>query len=456
MSSDQATKHEPESLAPVQTDPQDTEVQVIDAPIPHDAVFGNITGDGPNYRNVGWLGTSALMMKTQIGLGILSIPSAFHTLGIIPGVICLLLIGGITTWPNYVIGTFKLNHREVYDIGDAGGILFGRIGREFLGMSFALFTIFAIASSILVAATIVFLCASIRTLGRMSWLAWAGLIPLLIAVYLVTIAVSVQDRPSAAPKIDTDEKWMSDWKLVGSPTFIDAMAALSTIVFAYAGTPLFFPIAAEMREPRHYTKAMLLCQGVATATYLTVGIIIYYFCGSYVATPALGSAGKTIKKAAYGLALPGLIVGATINTHVTGKYAFVRILRGSEHLTANTFTHWATWLGLIFGTALFAYIIASAIPNFGSLVSLVGALLGTLQAFQPYGCFWLYDNWRQGKEERSLRWYLMVTWSVFVIVSGTFLMIAGTYGSVIGVIESGKKGGGRPWSCADNSNSVAA
>ncbi|KPA42572.1 hypothetical protein FLAG1_04507 [Fusarium langsethiae] len=456
MSSNQATKHEPESLAPVQTDPQDTEVQVINAPIAHDAVFGNITGDRPNYRNVGWLGTSALMMKTQIGLGILSIPSAFHTLGIIPGVICLLLIGGITTWSNYVIGTFKLNHREVYDIGDAGGILFGRIGREFLGMSFALFTIFAIASGILVAATIVFLCASIRTLGRMSWLAWAGLIPLLIAVYLVTIAVSVQDRPSAAPKIDTDEKWISDWKLVGSPTFIDAMAALSTIVFAYAGTPLFFPIAAEMREPRHYTKAMLLCQGVATATYLTVGIVIYYFCGSYVATPALGSAGKTIKKAAYGLALPGLIVGATINTHVTGKYAFVRILRGSEHLTANTFAHWATWLSLIFGTALFAYIIASAITNFGSLVSLVGALLGTLQAFQPYGCFWLYDNWRQSKEERSLRWYLMVTWSVFVIISGTFLMIAGTYGSVIGVIESGKKGGGHPWSCADNSNSVAA
>ncbi|RGP80467.1 hypothetical protein FLONG3_1395 [Fusarium longipes] len=443
MNTEQTSKHESESLAPVPTDPQDVEIQDINAPLAHDAVFGDITGDGPNYRNVGWLGTAALMMKTQIGLGILSIPSAFHTLGIIPGVICLLIIGGITTWSNYVIGTFKLNHREVYDIGDAGGILFGRFGREFLGMSFAL-----------LAAIIVFLCASIRTLGRMSWLAWAGLIPLLIAVYTVTIAVSVQDRPSAAPKADTDEKWMSDWTLYNKPTFIDAMAALSTIVFAYAGTPLFFPIAAEMREPRHYTKAMLLCQGVATATYLIVGIIIYYFCGSYVASPALGSAGKTIKQAAYGLALPGLIVGATINTHVTGKYAFVRILRGSKHLTANTFTHWATWLSLIFGTALLAYIIASAIPVFGSLVSLVGALLGTLQAFQPYGCFWLYDNWSLGKRDKSLRWILTVTWSAFVIVSGTFLMIAGTYGSVIGVIESGKKGGGRPWSCEDNSNSV--
>ena len=178
----------------------------------------------------------------------------------------------------------------------------------------------------------------------MSWLAWAGLVPLLISgksscfkylpspvlmsfiVYLVTIAVSVQDRPDAAPKTNLEEAWMSDWKLYNKPTFIDAMAALSTIVFAYAGTPLFFPLAAEMREPRHYTKAMLLCQGVATATYLIVGIIIYYFCGSYVASPALGSAGKTIKQAAYGLALPGLIVGATINTHVGSREYTVELL----------------------------------------------------------------------------------------------------------------------------------
>ncbi|CVK97188.1 related to neutral amino acid permease [Fusarium mangiferae] len=444
--------------------------------VAHDEVFGDITEDGPNYRDVGWLGTSALMMKTQIGLGILSIPSAFHTLGLVPGLICLLVIGGITTWSDYIIGTFKLNHREVYGIDDAGGILFGRFGQEFLGISFSLFTIFASASGILgisisfnalsthgtctatfvaVAAIIVFLCASIRTLGRISWLAWVGVISLLAGVYVVTIAVSIQDRPSAAPETNLQHEWKSDYQLYGKPSFTEAMSALSTMVFAYAGTPLFFPIAAEMRDPRHYTKAMLLCQSVATATYIIVGVIIYYYCGSYVASPALGSAGKTIKQVAYGLALPGLIVGATINAHVTGKYVFVRVLRGSRHLTANTLTHWATWLGLTFSAALLAYIIASAIPVFGSLVSLVGALLGTLQTFQPYGCFWLYDNWSAGKQEKSLKWVLMVVWSSFVILSGTFLMVAGTYGSVIGVIDSYKVSeGSAAFSCADNSNSV--
>lgn len=40
-----------------------------------------------------------------------------------------------------------------------------------------------------------------------------------------------------------------------------------------------------------------------------------------------------------------------------------------------------------FGVTLTAYIIASGIPIFGGLVSLVGALLGTLLSFQPmYVC----------------------------------------------------------------------
>jgi len=46
----------------------------------------------------GWMGASILMMKTQIGLGVLSIPLVFDTLGMIPGIIILLGIAIITTW----------------------------------------------------------------------------------------------------------------------------------------------------------------------------------------------------------------------------------------------------------------------------------------------------------------------------------------------------------------------
>lgn len=117
--------------------------------------------------------------------------------------------------------------------------------------------------------------------------------------------------------------------------------------------------------------------------------------------------------------------------------------------------HWVVWLSCTCITTLIAYIVASAIPVFGGLVSLIGALLGTLLSFQPMGFMWLYDNWSASKAKRTLKWRLMVCWSIFVIVSGTFLMVAGTYGSIIGIAQNFKESASTSsWSCADNSGSV--
>ncbi|OAQ61115.1 amino acid transporter [Pochonia chlamydosporia 170] len=444
-----------------------------ETPCIHDEVFGDLSEKGPNYRNVGWMGTVALMMKTQIGLGVLSIPAAFDTLGLIPGLICLLTIAGITTWSDYIVGVFKRKHPEVYSIDDAGGMMFGRVGREFFGAAFCIYWIFVAGSGMLsisiglnavsshgactaafvaVAAIIGFMFASIRTLGRISWLAWVGLTFILASILVVTIAVGVQTRPAAAPQVGP---WISDFKLFKMPPFTSAISAVSSLIFAYAGTPAFFAVAAEMRDPELYTRSLLVCQSGVTATYIAIGTVVYYFCGSFVASPALGSAGPIMKKAAYGLALPGLIVTTTIVVHLPAKYIFVRILRGSKHLTTNGVVHWGTWLGCTLTTTIIAYVIASGIPVFGGLVSLIGALLGTLMSFQPMGCMWLYDNWKRGKQEMMWKWVLMVMFSSFVVVSGTFLMIVGTYGSVVGIIDSYKESGGSTaWTCADNSNSA--
>jgi amino acid transporter len=118
-------------------------------------------------------------------------------------------------------------------------------------------------------------------------------------------------------------------------------------------------------------------------------------------------------------------------------------------------THWGTWISCILAITVCSYVIASAIPVFGGLVSLIGALLGTLMAFQPMGFMWLYDNWNSGEAEKRPRWVFMVCWCVFVIASGTFLLVAGTYGSVAGIIDSYRQSGGSAaWLCVDNSNSV--
>lgn len=89
------------------------------------------------------------------------------------------------------------------------------------------------------------------------------------------------------------------------------------IIFAFSGTPAFFPIAAEMKNPKHYTRSILVCKATVTTVYLVIGVVVYHYCGSYVASPALGSAGPLMKKVCYGIALPGLFVTQMIVCHVS-------------------------------------------------------------------------------------------------------------------------------------------
>lgn len=131
-------------------------------------------------------------------------------------------------------------------------------------------------------------------------------------VFVLTISVGISDKPEDAPP----GPWVSDFALTSNPDFTTAASALSSLVFAYAGTPAFFSIVSEMREPRHYIRSLIICQSVVTITYITIGVVVYYYCGSYVTSPALGSAGQLIKRVCYGLALPGLLVTMTIVLHV--------------------------------------------------------------------------------------------------------------------------------------------
>lgn len=208
-------------------------------------------------------------------------------------------------------------------------------GSGMLGISIGLNTVSSHATCtavfVVVAAVVTFVFSSIQTLGRISWLAWVGICCIVTSrksslhnysyikfdpaiVLIVTIGVGVQNRPAAAPK---DAVWVPDYKIANNPTFTDAISAISTMQFSYASAPAFFSIVSEMRDPRHYGRALLLSQITITAFYIATATVIYYYCGSYVSSPALGSAGATLKIVSYGFALPGLVVSTLLFIHVS-------------------------------------------------------------------------------------------------------------------------------------------
>ncbi len=61
----------------------------------------------------------------------------------------IVFISALSWYTGYVIGQFKLRHPAIHSMGDAGELLMGRFGREFLGIGQLLLLIFLIASNIL-------------------------------------------------------------------------------------------------------------------------------------------------------------------------------------------------------------------------------------------------------------------------------------------------------------------
>ena len=244
------------------------------------------------------------------------------------------------------------------------------------------------------------LTASVRTFANMSWVTWAGFISIYAAVFIIVIGVTTRDRPAAAPPTgDYDFGYLA----VASPGFEAGITATLTIFISSAGTSAFMPVIAEMRRPQDFRKSLYICMSFVTASYLAFASVVYAWCGKWVASPALGSAGPTVKKVSYGIGLIGLIVSACLYTHVAAKYTFVRILRNSKHLQENTLVHWGTWLGCTFGLSGIAFVLASAIPIFNYLIALTASVCFAPLAMVLPGFLWLYDHkdWKKGKHRQE-------------------------------------------------------
>jgi hypothetical protein len=268
-----------------------------------------------------------------------------------------------------------------------------------------------------VAAIAGFLLGSIRTLNKVSWVGWAGITSIIASVIILTVSVGVEDRPADAPQVGP---WESGFQVIGHPTFFQAMDAINIILFSSSATPMYFGVVSEMRDPRQYTKSMAASLTFLTVVYLVIGSVVYHYCGNYIASPALGSAGILMKKICYGIAFPGLLASLTIFNHISAKHLFVRILSGSKHLTTNTWTHWITWLSCTFGCVVVSYIIGSAIPIFGTLISLIGALLCPAVAIIPLILMWFHDNW-EWKNWRPAA--LSRRKAVVVVINIVFLLV---------------------------------
>jgi len=101
-----------------------------------------------------------------------------------------------------------------------------------------------------------------------------------------------------------------------------------------------------MKDPKDFPKALITLQVSDTFMYLLVALVIYAHGGDQVDSPALGTAPKIVGKVAWGLAIPTIIIAGVMYGHVPTKYIYVRLFRGTKHMSKNTFVSIGSWLAI--------------------------------------------------------------------------------------------------------------
>ncbi|PYH89953.1 amino acid transporter [Aspergillus ellipticus CBS 707.79] len=416
--------------------------------------FGSEAVGEVHYKTLEWWQSGVLMIAETVSLGVLSLPATVAAIGLIPAVILIVGLGVVATYSGYVIGQFRAKYPFIHSMADAGEVLMGPPGRMFIEVAQLLFFMFASGSHLVtftvmmntitnhgtcsvvfavVGLILSFLFSLPRTMKNVSWFAMTCFVSIFSAVMITMIGVGIE-RPSHAPM-----------QLTRATTFVKGFSAVTNIAFAYCGHPAFFGFIAEMKNPKDFPKSLCMLQGFEIVLYTVASAVIYRYAGQDVKSPALGSAGPVVRKVAYGVAIPTIVIAGVVLGHVAIKNVYVRIFRGTDVMHTRSVRGIGAWIGLAAGYWIIAWVIAEAIPVFSNLVSLISALFASWFSFGLPGIFWLYMYW--GNYFTTWKRTVLTFANVGLFLIGATICVCGLWVSGLAIHDDT---GGASFSCANN------
>jgi Transmembrane amino acid transporter protein len=281
----------------------------------------------------------------------------------------------------------------------------------------------------IVSAIILFLVAIPPSFTEVAILGYIDFVSIMFAVGITIVATAVTSGKATGGLSAVD--W-SPWPKEGV-TFAEAFVAITNIVFAYSFSICQFSFMDEMHTPKDYIKSIWSLGLIEIVIYTLTGALIYAFVGEDVSSPALLSAGTTVSKIAFGVALPVIFISGAINGTVVARYLHGRIYKDSVVRFINTKKGWITWLALIAFLTIIAWLIAEAIPFFSDLLSIMSALFisGFTFYFPAMMWFMLIKKGKWNSKENLL--LSIVNGIVFII--GMITLVAGTYSAIVDIVS---------------------
>jgi amino acid permease len=434
-----------------------------------------------------------IFVTNEVGIGMLSLPSALNVLGFFPGLLCIIVMGMLSLYTAYNLIQYWRKYPYMLNIVDYGRVLGGPWVEAVFAVGF-LINMALISASALVTLTIglntvsehatctvVFTVVSALAMWAMcvphsmrfvSWASWPCTASIIATVLIVMVTLGVQGpRDPTAPL---------NLKAIGNPNFTQAVSAFLNCAFAFTGNQAFPTVLAEMKDPsRDFPRAVTIEKCITTTIYVIVATTVYALSGEQVASPAIGSLQPTMAKVSYAVSFIGLLGTGLIFGMTSARYLhtwFMRHIdllkhnkserrasiasdpsrgRRSSHVMPETSkkTEWAVW---IFSVTLFwvvVWILANAIPVFNSLLNISSALLLSWFTWGVTVLFWFHLNWN-GRWRSSGKKLATAALNVFIMILVFFMMIPGMYASIdslLKVFADPNQQVNGAFTCADNS-----
>ncbi|KAH4007741.1 hypothetical protein HBH98_008850 [Parastagonospora nodorum] len=432
-----------------------------------------------------------IFVTNEVGIGMLSLPSALNVLGFFPGLLCIIVMGMLSLYTAYNLIQYWRKYPYMLNIVDYGRVLGGPWVEGIFAVGFLINMALISASALLtltiglntihstctvvytvVAAIAMWAMCVPHSMRFVSWASWPCTASIIATVLIVMITLGVQGPRNPEASLNL--------KVIGDPTFTQAVSAFLNIAFAYTGNQAFPTVLAEMENPsRDFPRAVTIEKCITTTIYVIVASVVYALSGEQVASPAIGSLQTTMAKVSYAVSFIGLLGTGLIFGMTSARYLHVffmrhvNILKGgkterrasiasdptrgrrSSIVVPETSkkTDWAVW---IFSVTLFwvvVWILANSIPVFNSLLNISSSLLLSWFTWGITVLFWFHLNWN-GKWRSSGKKLATAVFNGFIMILVFFMMVPGMYASIdalLAVFADPNQQVNGAFTCADNS-----
>lgn len=203
-------------------------------------VFANDGSHDINYKTLSWPLCAILMIAEIVSNGMLSLPSSLAVVGMVPGLIIIIFLGVFATYTSWLLVKFKLRHPQVHNMGDAGYIMFGPIGRELLSFGTCCFAIFACGGQLLagqialgslsdgklcltlytgIFAIPTLLCSIPRTFHGLSYISIASTLSITIAGIVGMAAAGIDPDPQRVVDVAVESDFYTAFISITNPVF---------------------------------------------------------------------------------------------------------------------------------------------------------------------------------------------------------------------------------------------